>query len=248
MTRTSPAEGTSGAYAPTGTNGRSFFVDPPEFWSGTWKEGANGWRVQLRVYYNTNFFLRNGVGFPVSTNLMLSVEWGSPTKDSGGGYFLAPNGKFARFELMDANGNVVPPNPTAGRGALGKWGNINKYPGGGLSYETVDPPDWLSLESGSLVASFPTTISTNVYPHFPDTGQMAGEIGASTNRPPFLLAFLKLDQIYSITNKGEYTLVVQPVLYRKQGVTNDEVLERVDMPCVTIKLNLESDGSVIKMR
>ena len=84
-----------------GTNGNYIFANPGEFWNGVWKEDTNGWRVQLRVYPETNFKFVEGRAFPLSTNLMLRVEWGSAVTNSGGGYYMSPNGKFARFELMD---------------------------------------------------------------------------------------------------------------------------------------------------
>jgi hypothetical protein len=226
-----------GGYSPTQTNGMAIFVDPSEFWSGPWNEATNGWRVQLRVYNRTNFAYRAGVAKPFSTNLMLSVEWGSPVKDSGGGYFVAPNGKFDKFELLDGKGNVVPPKPSAGRNLLGRSDNRITSGGQGLTYGT-DRPAWLSLEKGSLVAAFPETVSTNVYPRFADTGQMAGEIWSVTNRPPACISLLELDDTYYVADEGDYTLTVQPVLYRRDARADAGVLRRVDLPSVTTKVHL----------
>src|SRR5690242_4266498 len=157
------------------TNKYSTYVNPSEFWRGTWKEDTNGWRVQLRVYPETNFRYQDGVAYPLSTNLILIVEWGSAVKNSWGSvekpsgekYFRTPNGKFAKFELSDAKGNVIPPNPNAGTNLLlnliksKSLGGISQ----GLAYET-NLPTWVSPASGSLVSNFPKTISANVYPHF----------------------------------------------------------------------------------
>jgi hypothetical protein len=85
------------------------------------------------------------------------------------------------------------------------------------------------------VAEFPKTINTNVYPHQEYTG-MIGKTGCVTNRPPDYLGFLKLDEIYSVTNEGDYTLTVQPVLYKQRIGTN--ILDRVDLPSVTTKVHL----------
>ncbi len=232
---TNPAVEITGGYAPTQTNGDSVFVDPSEFWCGPGEEGTNGWRVQLRIYNRTNFALRAGAPYPLTTNLMLSVEWGSPVKNSGGGYFLTPNGKFAKFELLDAKGNVLPPTARAGVHALGELRNVNGVPPSGLSFRTN--PAWLSLESGLVVSTFPETISTNVYP-IGDTDQMPGEIWSLTNRLPAYISLLEMDKVYCVTNEGDYTLTVQPVLYKQGDYTDASILDRVDLPSVTTKIHL----------
>ena len=78
-----------------------------EFWHGVWKEGTNGWRVQLHIQTNGH-----------NSNPIMRVECGNVRTDSGGGYLRSPNGKFAKFELRNANGNVVSPNPNAGTNLL----------------------------------------------------------------------------------------------------------------------------------
>jgi len=226
-----------------GTNGYYIFVNPSEFWNGIWKEDTNGWRVQLRVYPETNLKFVQGHVYPVSTNLLLRVEWGSAIKNSWGSiekpsgeqYYRTPNGKFAQFELRDAKGNVISPNPNAGTNLL-EWliYSDSMRAGRKLTYET-NLPAWVSPASGSLVANFPKTISTNVYPQF-QYGGVAGEIGANTNLPPFNVGLLKLDEIYSVTNEGDYTLAVEPVLYKKRVETN--ILDRVDLPCITTQIHL----------
>lgn len=229
-----------------GTNGHYIFVNPSEFWNGVWKEGTNGWRVQLRVYMETNFWVpQERVMYPVSTNLMLRVEWGSPVKNSGNGYFLTPNGKFAKFELRDIHGNVVLPNPNAGTNLLER---ILKSHTGLLSFPDISRklvyetnlPSWVSPSSGSLVADFPETISTNVYPRIESSGvagkidsDIQGETGSATNMPPIYVGLLKLDEVYSITNAGDYALTVQPVLYKRYNLADNAILERVDLPSVT---------------
>jgi hypothetical protein len=85
------------------------------------------------------------------------------------------------------------------------------------------------------VAIFPKTISTNVYPYF--YNNMLGEIsGSATNFPPVGINALKLEEVYSVTNEGDYTLTVQPVLYKKRVETN--LLDRVDLPTVSTKIHL----------
>ena len=228
-----------------GTNGHLFFINPSEFWNGVWKEDANGWRVLLRIDMETNWVSNGKVFYPASTELMLRVQWGSAVRNSGGGYYRTPNGKFAKFELLDAKGNVIPPNPNAGTNLLIEIYNWyqNSAPTMSLGRNQSPPkvlyeknlPTWVSPASGSFVAKFPKTITTNVYPHQEYTG-MIGKIDCVTNWPPPYLAFLKLDQIYSVTNEGDYTLTVQPVLYKQRIGTN--ILDRVDLPSVTTKVHL----------
>jgi hypothetical protein len=221
------------------TNGHLIYLNPGEFWPGVWKEDTNGWRVQLRLINYTNLLAHSGVtNPPSSTNVVLIVEWGSTLKNSGDGYLMTPNGKFAKFELSDGNGSVVPPNPNAGtnilltiiRGrSLEDLGSRNLY-GDHL-------PSWAEPSRGALTAFFPKTISTSVYPHWFD-GRVVGETGCATNIPPSTLASLNLDEIYSITNEGDYTLAVQPVLYKRYNHKDEDILDRVDLPCVKTTIHL----------
>jgi len=231
-----------------GTNGHLYFINPNEFWNGAWKEDANGWRVLLRIDMETNYWVPNEkVRYPVSTNLILSVQWGCEVRNSGDGYYMTPNGKFSKFELVDAKGNVIPPNPNAGTNLLIELYNwcqrsyptMSLAPGQSppkISYEN-NLPAWASTTSGSLVAKFPKTIATNVYPYQEYTG-MIGKIHCATNWPPPYLGFLKLDEIYSVTNEGDFTLTVQPVLYKRYNHKDNAVLDRVDLPSVTTKVHL----------
>lgn len=66
---------------------------------------------------------------------------------------------------------------------------------------------------------------------------MIGKINCVTNWPPPYLGFFKLDEIYSVMNEGDYTLTVQPVLYKRRA-RNSEFLDRVDLPCVTTQVHL----------
>jgi len=172
-------------------NGNYRLVNPDEFWRGTWKEDTNGWRVQLRF--------TNGYGG------LLRVQWGSVVKNSGGGYLLPPNGKFAKFELVNPDGMVVQPKPSAGKNLL-KGRFVDLYYGTNL-------PTWMDLSGGSLEANFPEIISTNVYPRVPGSSIVI-YTGCASNQPPSQISALKLYDLYSITNEGDYTLTVQPVLYR----------------------------------
>ena len=185
------------------------------------------------------------------SNLILRVEWGSAVKDSGDGYYMTPNGKYAKFELLDAKGNVVPPTPPAGI----NWMKLIlecQSPRGGSDFGIHEKdalvyqdnlPSWLALTNGALVGNFPKTVSASVYPRIKATtdiwtnySDIVGKIDSTTNRPPFFVGFFPLDFIYSVTNEGDYTLTVQPVLYKRRMDTN--VLDRVDLPSVTTKVHL----------
>jgi len=235
---TNPIVNVGGYSMMRGTNGYYKFVNPSEFWNSTWKEDTNGWRVQLRVYPMN----------PIETNLILRIEWGSAVKNSGDGYYMTPNGKYAKFELLDAQGNVIPPIPHAGINwmelILENQGGLISFPdiGRKLVYQT-NLPSWVSLSNGLLVSDFPKTISTNVYPRIEYSrvggktySDIIGKIDSTTNRPPFFVGLFRLDYIYSVTNEGDYTLTVQPVLYKKRIETN--ILDRVDLPSVTTKVHL----------
>lgn len=231
-----------------GTNGNYIFVNPSEFWNGVWKENNNGLRTQLRIYPETDSHFVQGHVYTTCTNLMLRVEWGSAVEDLGSDYYMAPNGKFANFQLVDARGNIIHPDPNGGTNLLEralKGRGFTSFPEihCDLAYET-NLPTWVSPTSGSLVANFPKTISTNVYPHLICIGSagaiddgIAGETSSATNCPPDYIALLKLDEIYPVTNEGDYMLSVQPVLYKRQS-SDGKFLIRVDLPNVTTKVHL----------
>jgi hypothetical protein len=64
-------------------------------WPGTWKDGTNGLRVELKTRKE------NG-------QMAIDVGVGSVAFNSLGGYVGAPDGEFEKFELTDTNGVVVP--------------------------------------------------------------------------------------------------------------------------------------------
>lgn len=237
---TSPAVLITGGYAPMATNGSALFADPTEYWNNSWEEGTNGWRVQLRIYNQTNYLLQGGVASPFSTNLMLSVEWGSPIKNSGDGYYLPPNGKFEQFELLDADGNAVPSNSRFGNDLFVCWITKTAGAGNGIT-QGSNLPSWLSLKNGSLVADFPETVLTNIYPRLADTDQMVGEIWSVTNRPPPFICLSELADIYPVSKEGDYTLTIKPVLYKRGYHTDAAILDRMDLPAVTTKVHLSPE-------
>lgn len=217
-----------------GTNGQMTWSTNVNYWQGTWKEGTNGLRVQLKT-----------------GGSRLTVEVGSVVRNAGGFCFSTPNGKFDKFELMDNDGIALRPKPSAG---------TRLHTTRDLVYPT-NLPAWAAPSSGTLVADFPKTISTNVYPLFqvyssprmittniypyvraiypnsPNVGDMAGSIGFTSYGPPACISSLNLNEQYLITNEGDYTLTVQPVLYMHKS-RDSEYLDRVDLPSVTTKFHL----------
>ena len=57
-----------------------------------------------------------------------------------------------------------------------------------------------------------------------------------TNHFPVILAQIQLNEIYDITNEGEYTLTVGPVIYESE--VNLAYLDRVDFPYLSGKMHL----------
>ena len=88
-----------------GTNGQMYVAtNIAEMWPGVWKETTNGWRVQLYCW---------GTNTPEP---WVSVAVGSVRFNSGGGLVGPPSGKFARFELRDADGVIVTAKERDGNG------------------------------------------------------------------------------------------------------------------------------------
>jgi hypothetical protein len=197
------------------TNGQwAWTTNVAHYWRGIWKEGTNGLRVQLNIKANI-------------TGMLVEVEVGSVIRDAGGS-FSTPNGKFAKFELLSTNGIVLQPKLNEGANLIG----IN-----GLFYKP-HLPVWATPSAGSLVADFPQTISTDVYPLYHQHGDLACRIGFVSNGSPAQINFFNLNDLFSITNEGDYTLTVQPILYKQRPYPNGDVLDRVDLPSVSAKIHL----------
>ena len=104
---------------------------------------------------------------------------------------------FATYELLDARGNVIPPDPSA---------------------------------------VFPEVIATNMRLRFLDNSTI-GYFGPDSHNGPSRITMIDYDRLYIITNKGNYTFIVQPVVY-KSSRTNAAILERVASPHLTTKVYL----------
>jgi hypothetical protein len=199
---------------------RAWTTNLEEWWHGTWAEDTNGMRVQLDFQ-------------ATPAGLAVDVQIGSVTTNFFGlPRFSTPNGKFAKFELLDAGGRIIPPKPGAG---------TDMVKAGGIFYQT-NLPAWAARTAGSLVADFPQTISTNVLPLYPD-GEPACGVGPVVEN----ISDLNLNELYSITNEGDYTLAVQPVIYKSRS-DNSELLDRVSLPCVTTTVHLHSEEQLSPTR
>ena len=141
-------------------------------------------------------------------------------------YLTTPNGKFAKFELSDSTRHVIPLKPTAGTNLLDTTGTF---------YRTT-PPVWAAPSAGSIVANFPENISTNDWPLYYTGVGLARSVNLAAHGNPKQINSLNLYDLYSISNEGDYTLTIQPVLYEQRIGTN--TLDRVDLPSVATKVHL----------
>jgi len=203
-------------YATRGLDGRHIWnTNVAELWDGIWKQNADGWRVQLK-FFNTN-----------SPEMCVVVRVGSITKNSGLGYVPPPDRKFLKFELMDTNGNALQYRwRAAARDYEMRYGK-----------GVACPRPWLSLLDTSLEEAFPATISGDLYPRFKD-GTWVDYVGFLSNGPPCQIGYVKFKDNFLIKTEGDYILTVRPVLYKMRGGTNENILNRVDLPTVTAKVHL----------
>lgn len=192
-------------------------------WWGMWAEDTNtGWRVNL---------------CPVKSNAVdkaVIVKVGCILSNSGPGLLPTPEGKFARLELLDLNGKIVPTKPGAA---------LSLYEYGGTNISQPHPPP--SRQDAFVAANFAPTIADTEYPRWKSVnGLQAGRfvkfVGFASNGPPCHIGYIKFDDVFSISTEGDYTLTAQPVLYRMhyEGGTFQGYLDRVDLPSVTTKVHL----------
>lgn len=193
-----------------------------ENWWGVWVEDTNGWRVNLRIY-PTN-----------SPDMRMTVHVGSIVTNSGAGLLPTLDGKYAKLELLDANGKAVPTR----RGATAKLYRVKNAVMASAEKEHVNnhPP---SVDDASVEENYPDTISDLEYSRWKN-GSFLHYAGFVSNGPPCHIGYIKFNDIFSIPTEGDYTLTVQPVLYRMHydGGTFQGYLDRVDLPSVTTKVHL----------
>jgi hypothetical protein len=206
-----------------------------ENWWGVWVEDTNtGWRVNLCPAKLEKI---NAVDIGVI------VKIGSVVTNSWAGLLPSPDGKYAKFELMDVNGKAVSPK----RGAA-----LNLYQmhyGGHEESELARLFMNLHSPSGSDAAverNYPDNLSDLEYPRLNynagglKNGSFFPFVGFVSNGPPCQVGYIKFSDIFPIEKEGDYTLTVQPVLFRMHydGGTFQGYLDRVDLPCVTTKVHL----------
>jgi hypothetical protein len=202
-----------------------------ENWWGMWVEDTNtGWRMNL---------------CPIRSNAVdeaVIIKVGSIVTNSGVGLLPSPDGKYAKLELTDSNGTVVPTRT----GAATKLYNV-KYavtPVNEKQFVNRHPP---SGDDATVVRNYPDAISDLEYPRWYVGGNPLARgafiqpAGFVSNGPPCHIGFIRFNDIFSIKAPGDYTLTVQPVLYRMHydGGTFQGYLDRVDLPCATTKVHLD---------
>jgi hypothetical protein len=133
--------------------------------------------------------------------------------------------------------------------------------GNRLSYDS-NTPAWALPSGGSLSADFPQTAMINVYPHrmhpqgpvmvftnghyvsvppksyVTEKAPAFREVLANCGMLPDSLGHMNLSSMYSINEDGDYTLTVQPAVYKMYNHTNWDILDRVLLPEVTTKVHL----------
>jgi len=88
----------------------------------------------------------------------------------------------------------------------------------------------------SLESPLPKKISIQDFPRFPN-GSLKSNIGFFTNGGPFTIAAIDIKNFYRITNEADFILEVCPGIY--EFGTNKTYLNRVDLPCVSMKLHIK---------
>jgi hypothetical protein len=83
--------------------------------------------------------------------------------------------------------------------------------------------------------NLPFRISIKELPRWPHGG-LKNTIGFFTNGRPYILNDIKFQDLYRITNEGDYTLNVCAAIYKFES--NIEYLDRIDLPCVVQKIHL----------
>jgi len=192
-------------------------------WQGITAEYTNtGWRVNVML-------MRSNLAYRQAY-----IRVGSIVTNSGVGLLPTPDGKYAKLELFDANGKAIP----ARRGAaMALYRNIIP---GLLSAESqvanTHPP---STIDSSVEENYPATISDLEYARWKN-GSFPYFAGFVSNGPPCQIGYMEFNDIFSIKSEGDYTFVVQPVLFRMHydGGTFQGYLDRVDLPCVRTKVHL----------
>jgi hypothetical protein len=104
-----------------------------------------------------------------------------------------------------------------------------------------------------LERDFPQIISVGEYQRDRSSG-IRGFFSFTTDTPPRTVGKHRLNDVFSITNEGDYLLTVQPVLYKDKNHLNEgfsigwsrmtvtdsntNVFERMDFPSVSAKIHL----------
>ena len=197
---------------------------------GAYLDGPNG-----ELLWDTNDYWKgawacgsNGWGVELSfyktntPNVEVTVSVGRRATAPGGrkDCISTPDGKFETFELFAPDGTLV------------------------------------QLRQGmSLQRDYPSNMPISEYPpgltvQWPGDSDKVVDFGIITNGPLPIVGEFRLNSYYTITNDGEYTIRVRPVVYEDvndlfescsetdEKVAGTNVFERVELPTVSAKVYL----------
>ena len=197
-------------------------------------------------------FYTNGADGKPIWNTNTNLFWHGVWKEDTNGW---------RVELNFLNTNTTDVQVAVSVGSIAKnsddgTGDYFKPPDNRFEkFELLDsngiavPPKWGET---SLQKAWPQRIAVRLYPGM-EVGPLAGEFWFVSNGPPFCLTRYQLNNDFLITNEGDYTLTIQPVLYQNRTgkkidvsggaahfhQTNTNYFDRVDLPSVTTKVHLK---------
>lgn len=208
-------------------------------WRGAWAEDTNtGWGVLVNFY--TNY----------SGTIYMNTSVGSKVANSGAGFLPSPDHKYARLQLTDSGGKVVPSKKGA---ALRLYETYPQFS------EPLTDAQWNeycigsyrpSAWDASVERNYPETLSDLEYPRWRingyehEIGDFTHYAGFTSNGPPCEIGYVNFNDIFAIKTEGDYRVTVQPVLFRQhnEGGTFQGYLDRVDLPSVTTKVHLVPNG------
>ena len=137
--------------------------------------------------------------------------------------------------------------PTKKGAALSLYIMENHLFSGGQATNYCSPP----AQDATVERNYPDTISDMDYPRWNidvdngvnrvrHKGMFVRAIGFESNGPPCYINAIIFNDIFSIKAEGDYTLTVQPVLFRmhNDGGTFQGYMDRVDLPSITTKVHL----------
>jgi hypothetical protein len=161
------------------------------------------------------------------------VHVGSLVTNSGPGLMPAPDLRFAALQLVDSDGKSIP----IRRGAAAKRYE-RKYTAATNSWRQIVNKHPLPNDA-PMTRNYPDKISDLEYPRW-ESGSFVDFVGFVSNGPPCHIGHIRFNDVFMVKKAGDYTVTVQPVLYRMryEGGTFQGFLDRVDLPSISTKVHL----------